>query len=195
MTIDINDIDLSSKDKGPEIYHHEEKGANASHYEEKGIASHHEEKDGLEIVDKVSLNEELAQNLELPESLKDLTDEEFEALERRTKRKIDLRILPMVVLIYILNYLDRNNIAAARLGGLEEDLGLVGSQYQTCISILFVGYILMQIPANMFLNKMGKPSLFISCIMTAWGIISTCTGAVQGYGGLMAVRESYRRIY
>lgn len=189
MTIDITDVGLSSKDKGPEIYNHEEKGANASYYEEKGIdASHHEDKDGLEVVDKVSLNEELAHNLELPDSLKDLTDEEFEALEKRTKRKIDLRILPMVVLIYILNYLDRNNIAAARLGGLEEDLGLVGSQYQTCISILFVGYILMQIPANMFLNRMGKPSLFISCIMTAWGIISTCTGAVQGYGGLMAVR-------
>ena len=46
----------------------------------------------------------------------------------------------------------------------------------------------MQIPANMYLNKMGSSSLFISCIMTAWGIISTCTGAVQGYGGLMAVR-------
>ena len=146
MTGHIYEIGSQVKDNGPEIYHQEEKGIDTAHLEEK---------DGLEVLDKESLNEKLVKNLELPESLRDLTDEEFDALEKRTKRKIDLRILPMVVLIYILNYLDRNNIASARLGGLEEDLGLVGSQYQTCISILFVGYILMQIPANMFLNKLG----------------------------------------
>lgn len=136
----------------------------------------------------IEINEELRKSLEIPDSLKHLSAEELKALELKVRRKIDLRILPMVVYIYILNYLDRNNIASARLGGLEDDLGLVGSQYQTCISILFVGYILMQIPANMFLNKLGKPSLFITVIMTSWGIISTCTGAVQSFGGLLAVR-------
>ncbi|EDK40974.1 hypothetical protein PGUG_05072 [Meyerozyma guilliermondii ATCC 6260] len=133
-------------------------------------------------------NVELERNLELPESLQHMSEEEFAAFEKKTKRKIDLRLLPMLVLIYILNYLDRNNIASARLGYLEEDLGLKGAQYQTCVSILFVGYILMQIPANMLLNKMARPSLFITCIMTIWGIISTCTGAVQSFGGLFAIR-------
>lgn len=125
---------------------------------------------------------------ELPASLQGLSEEEFKKLEDSTRRKIDLRILPMLVLIYILNYLDRNNIATARLGGLEEDLGLKGSQYQTCISILFVGYILMQIPANMIMNKFGRPSIFLTGIMTVWGIISTCCGAVHSFGGLLAVR-------
>lgn len=138
--------------------------------------------------DLTKLPTELQKNLELPESLRDLTPEEFAALEKKTKWKIDLRILPMLVYIYILNYLDRNNIASARLGGLEDELGLKGTEYQTCISILFVGYIVMQIPANMILNKLGKPSLFISVIMTVWGIISTCTGAVQSYAGLVVVR-------
>jgi hypothetical protein len=45
----------------------------------------------------------------------------------------------------VLNYLDRNNIATARLGTLEKDLGLVGTQYNTVISIFFVGYILTQV--------------------------------------------------
>jgi hypothetical protein len=45
---------------------------------------------------------------------------------------------------YILNYLDRNNIASARLAGLETDLKLTSSQYETSVSILFVGYLLMQ---------------------------------------------------
>ena len=55
--------------------------------------------------------------------------------------------------IYRLNYLDRNAIALARLDDLEEDLNLSGTQYQTCVSILFVGYILGQIPSNMFLTR------------------------------------------
>jgi hypothetical protein len=42
------------------------------------------------------------------------------------------------------NYLDRNNIAAVRLAGLQDELNLSGTEYQTTVSILFVGYILMQ---------------------------------------------------
>lgn len=60
----------------------------------------------------------------------------------------------------ILNYLDRNNIATARLGNFEEDIGLVAEQYNTVISIFFVGYILTQVPTNMILNKM-RPSIFL----------------------------------
>ena len=44
-------------------------------------------------------------------------------------RKIDLRLLPMVILMYIMNYLDRNTIAAARLAGLEEDLRLSSTEF------------------------------------------------------------------
>lgn len=46
--------------------------------------------------------------------------------------------------MYILNYLDRNNISTAKLAGLQTDLHLVGDQYQLSVSILFVGYLLMQ---------------------------------------------------
>ncbi|CCE85803.1 Piso0_005437 [Millerozyma farinosa CBS 7064] len=145
-------------------------------------------KPSVELVQNASVDDENLKSAELPESLQGLTEEELEKLSKRTVRKLDIRIFPMVVLIYILNYLDRNNIASARLGGLEDDLNLKGSQYETCISILFVGYILMQIPSNMLMHKLGKPSIFLAIIMTSWGIISTCTGAVQGFGGLFAVR-------
>lgn len=56
-------------------------------------------------------------------------------------RKLDFRIMPTLWAMYFLNYLDRNTIAQARLDDLESDLGLVGNQYNTCISILFVGYV------------------------------------------------------
>ncbi|KAH0426078.1 TNA1 is necessary for nicotinic acid import into the cell [Colletotrichum camelliae] len=109
----------------------------------------------------------------LPELLRDLSEEELKNLEKKLIRKVDMRMLPTMILIYIMNYLDRNAIGSARLGGLEKDLGLTGSEFQTCVSILFVGYILMQVPSNMFLNK---------------GVLCACSGAAYSFGGLLATR-------
>ncbi|PHH61947.1 hypothetical protein CDD81_7696 [Ophiocordyceps australis] len=109
------------------------------------------------------------------------------AVEKRLKRKLDARC-SLFVLIYILNYLDRNNIAAARLKGLEADLGLSDTQYATCLSILYVGYILMQVPSNMFVNRIARPSLYISAAMLLWGLVSTLTGVVNSFGSMVAVR-------
>jgi len=50
--------------------------------------------------------------------------------EARMRRKIDTRLLPMIILMYIMNYLDRNNIAAVRFAGLQDDLELTSVQYQ-----------------------------------------------------------------
>lgn len=69
-----------------------------------------------------------------------LTPEE-KIIEKKLRRKIDSLIMPLVVTVYLLNYIDRNNYAAARLQGLEESLGLSDTQYQLGLSILFVGYV------------------------------------------------------
>lgn len=64
----------------------------------------------------------------------------------------------------------RNNIAAARLAGLERDLNLSSVEFQTAVSILFVGYLLMQIPSNLFLNKFGKPAIYLpACVRPQYG--------------------------
>lgn len=60
--------------------------------------------------------------------------ERRKVVEKSLKRKLDARC-SLFVLIYIMNYLDRNNIAAARLGGLQEDLNINNTQYATCLSI------------------------------------------------------------
>lgn len=91
--------------------------------------------------DVASLGREAAGGLEAPDFIKGLTPEERQDLERRLKRKIDTRLLPAVIVMYILNYIDRNNIAAAKLAGLEKDLGLSSVEYSTAVSILFVGYV------------------------------------------------------
>ncbi|KAI0099493.1 MFS general substrate transporter [Daldinia grandis] len=126
----------------------------------------------------------------MPEILARLTPEQRLELETRLRRKIDWRLLPMIILMYILNYIDRNNIAAAKLAGLPEDLNLDpnASEFQTAVSILFVGYLLMQIPSNLFLNKIGKPAIYLPACMMVWGVISAATAAVTNFGGLIAVR-------
>lgn len=130
---------------------------------------------------------------EPPELVKDLSVGERQRLEAALVRKIDFRLLPMLILMYIMNYLDRNNIAAARLAGLQDPpskggLDLTSTQYLTALSILFVGYLLMQVPSNLFLNKIGKPAVYLPTVMIIWGIISAATAGAQSYGGLIAIR-------
>lgn len=76
----------------------------------------------------------------MPASLAALSEVEYSKVKRRALWKLDARIMPCMVLMYIMNYLDRQNIASAKLANIEQDLKMTDVQYQTCISILFVGY-------------------------------------------------------
>lgn len=76
----------------------------------------------------------------LPESLAGLSREEMAKVEKRAILKLDLIIMPAITILYILNYLDRQNLAASKLANIEEDLSLTTQQFNTAISILFVGY-------------------------------------------------------
>ncbi|KXT14856.1 hypothetical protein AC579_4089 [Pseudocercospora musae] len=116
-----------------------------------------------------------------------MSDEEFLDAEKRLKRKLDVRLMATLLFIYILNYLDRNNIAAAKVAGIEKSLHMTSTQFSSAVSFLFTGYILMQVPSNMFLAKL-RPSIYLPACMIVWGVISTCTGAVQSSGGLYATR-------
>ncbi|KAF9229968.1 hypothetical protein BU15DRAFT_84242 [Melanogaster broomeanus] len=58
-----------------------------------------------------------------------------------------------LLLVYVMNYLDRYNAAAARLQGLESDLHMSGSQFNTLVSTFYVGYMLMQVPSYVFLAR------------------------------------------
>ncbi|KAJ5151292.1 uncharacterized protein N7482_010544 [Penicillium canariense] len=116
-----------------------------------------------------------------------LTEEE-KLLEKKLLRRIDSLIMPLVVLVYLLNYIDRNNYAAAKLQGLTEDLHLTDTQYHTGLSILFVAYILMQVPSNLLLNYMGRPSLYLGFFVVAWGLVSALTSQVKSYGAIVACR-------
>ena len=124
----------------------------------------------------------------MPDSLRDLSDDEFKALNKKVVRKVDLFVLPTIGILYILNYIDRQNLAAAKLQGIMEDLNLSTEQFATAVSILFVGYLPFQIPSNLLITKFSRPGMYICCAVAIWGCISACTAVVKTYGELLAVR-------
>ncbi|KAI1207589.1 DNA-repair protein rad2 [Annulohypoxylon truncatum] len=109
------------------------------------------------------------------------TDPTYGVDEKKLLRKLDLHIIPLVMLLC------QVNIGNARLYSMEEDLGLVGNQFQVAVSIFYVTYLLFEVPSNLVLKPL-TPSRYIASVAVGWGIIATCTGFVHNYGALIAIR-------
>ncbi|GAA6027742.1 hypothetical protein JCM8097_008011 [Rhodosporidiobolus ruineniae] len=109
------------------------------------------------------------------------------AEEKKLMRKIDYKLVPFLSLLYLLSFLDRVNIGMARLDGLEADLGLSGNDYQITLLVFFVGYVITEVPSNIFIKKL-RPSRFIPAIMIIWSIVMTLMGLCTNFGGLVAAR-------
>ncbi|KAH8668811.1 major facilitator superfamily domain-containing protein [Xylariales sp. PMI_506] len=116
-----------------------------------------------------------------------MEDPTFGVDEKKLVAKLDRHLIPLIMLLYTFSFLDRVNIGNARLYNLTTDLNLVGNQYQISVSILFVTYLLFEVPSNLVLKKF-TPSRWIAFITTAWGIVATLTGLVNSFGSLIAVR-------
>ncbi|KAH6679902.1 major facilitator superfamily domain-containing protein [Plectosphaerella plurivora] len=102
--------------------------------------------------------------------------------------KVDIRLIPLLTLLYLFSFIDRANIGNANIEGMSETLGLTGTQYNIALSIFFIPYVLLEVPSNYVLNKFKKPSLYIGTIIMAWGTMTTLLGTVKNFGGLVAVR-------
>lgn len=81
-------------------------------------------------------------NEHMPEILRSYSPEQLRTMEKSLVRKIDLRSLPILCILFLLNILDRNAIANARLGGLERSLKIDDVQYQTAVMVLWGSYLL-----------------------------------------------------
>ncbi|KAB8221022.1 major facilitator superfamily domain-containing protein [Aspergillus novoparasiticus] len=142
----------------------------------------------VEYMDEKAAPHDAIQQPRMPASLSALSGSEYTTLGRKAILKLDSRVMPCMVIMYIMNYLDRQNIASAKLAGIEEDLSMNDVQYQTCISILFIGYILMQVPSNIIVGKIERPGLYICISMALWGVISACMASVKNYSGILVCR-------
>lgn len=92
------------------------------------------------------------------------------ALGRRVTRKCDIRLVPVLGGLYFTAFLDRVNIANAKLNGFEKDLNMPDNGYNTALWVFFLSFVLLEVPCNIFLNwhKM-KPNRWLGLMMFLLG--------------------------
>ena len=109
------------------------------------------------------------------------------SVERSTIRKISIRLVPFVALMFFINYLDRTAIGFAAPSGMNADLGLSAAQFGFASGIFFLGYIVLEVPSNLALNKFGARR-WLARIMISWGIVAVLFTFVQSYTQLVTLR-------
>ncbi|CAN9234350.1 unnamed protein product [Alternaria sp. RS040] len=107
--------------------------------------------------------------------------------EKKLLRTLDLRLLPAVSVLYLLSFLDRSNVANARIEGLTDDLHMTGNQYLTGLTLYFIGYVLFEIPCNIILKR-TTPKFWLPTLTLVWGVVATLMGVTQNREGFFAVR-------
>jgi MFS transporter, ACS family, tartrate transporter len=107
-------------------------------------------------------------------------------LETRVVRKLRWRILPFVMLLYFVSFLDRVNVGFAAFS-MSADLGLNASMFGFGSGIFFLGYVLFQIPSNLILLRVGA-RVWIALVVIAWGFVSIASAFVVGPHSFYAMR-------
>ena len=108
------------------------------------------------------------------------------SVEQRTLRRITWRIVPFVMLLYFIAFIDRVNIGFASLT-MNKDIGLSPSAFGFGAGIFFLGYFVFEVPSNLILEKVGA-RLWIARVMVTWGVISAAMAFVRGPVSFYALR-------
>ncbi|KAL4883545.1 major facilitator superfamily domain-containing protein [Aspergillus karnatakaensis] len=106
---------------------------------------------------------------------------------KKLVRKVDWHVLPQLILIYLMSYIDRTNVGNARLFGVESDLGLSSQQWNTCLSIFFVTYALGGVPSNIALQRFG-PRIWLPFLLLSVACILVFTSLQNNFSGWAAFR-------
>ncbi|KZT38162.1 MFS general substrate transporter [Sistotremastrum suecicum HHB10207 ss-3] len=115
------------------------------------------------------------------------TNDVQEIDEKKLIRKLDLRLVPWLSILYLLAFLDRTSSPMVSLYGMEKDLHITDTQYLLALTIFFFSYSVFEVPSNIVLKRI-RPSIWLSFLMTMWGICMTVQGLVHNYGGLLGTR-------
>ncbi|KAH6662534.1 major facilitator superfamily domain-containing protein [Halenospora varia] len=155
---------------------------------EAGFADKIEESDKAIGVDSVASGSvDLAAFSEYDEYLR--LNEIFTSDRRkRLVRKIDLHVLPQLIFLYLLSYVDRSNgIGNAKLFGALADLGMSGQQWNTALSVFFATYAFGGVPSNIALKRFG-PKIWIPTLMICVSIVLICAGLQGNFAGWTSFR-------
>lgn len=107
-------------------------------------------------------------------------------LETSTIRKLQIRLIPFLFLLYVVAMVDRINIGFAALT-MNQELGITSQQFGLVAGIFFFGYFLFEVPSNLILHKVGA-RVWIARILLSWGLVATLTGLAQSLHQLYFAR-------
>ncbi|CAM1510773.1 Fc.00g082860.m01.CDS01 [Cosmosporella sp. VM-42] len=134
-----------------------------------------------------SIRAPIASQLPMKEVMESHMDEDEERV-KKIVRKVDIRLVGVLAILYVTAFLDRSNLGNAYIAGMGADLGLaVGHRYSLVAMIFFVGYILIDFPAA-WLGKTVGISIWIPSIALGWGVLTIGQGFVKSWGGLLVCR-------
>ena len=109
------------------------------------------------------------------------------AVEKSAIRKVAIRLVPFVALMFFINYLDRSAIGFAGPNGMNDDLALTVAQFGFASGVFFIGYIILEVPSNLALNRFGARK-WLARIMISWGIVSVLFTWVGNFEQLVVLR-------
>jgi MFS transporter, ACS family, tartrate transporter len=107
-------------------------------------------------------------------------------LANHTRRRIAIRLLPFLFILYITNYLDRTSVAYAAIG-MSRTLGFSDRVFGLGAGVFFVSYVALQIPGALMVERWGARRC-ITIILIAWGSLTVLTGLVHTPGQLYGAR-------
>jgi sugar phosphate permease len=99
-------------------------------------------------------------------------------LSDRATKKVFKRLIPFLLLMYVIAFLDRSNVSFAQQE-FEIDFGISAASYAFGAGLFFVGYAIFEVPSNLLLHKVGA-RWWLARIMVSWGIIATLFMFIQG---------------
>jgi ACS family tartrate transporter-like MFS transporter len=99
-------------------------------------------------------------------------------LEERAIRKITWRLIPFLMLLYFVAFLDRINVGFAALT-MNRDVGLTPQMFGLGSGIFFLGYFLFEVPSTVILHKVGA-RFWIGRVMITWGLVSVAMAFTRG---------------
>ncbi|WP_280409501.1 MFS transporter [Nocardia brasiliensis] len=108
-------------------------------------------------------------------------------VSRATLRKVVIRLVPFLGLLYFVNYLDRVNIGFAGPSGMKADLGLTETAFGLASGIFFIGYLVLEVPSNVALHRFGARR-WIARILASWGLVATAMAFVPNETVLYILR-------
>ncbi|EXJ77030.1 hypothetical protein A1O3_10187 [Capronia epimyces CBS 606.96] len=107
---------------------------------------------------------------------------------RRLVRKIDFTLVPCMIAVYFLQYLDKTTISYAAIMGFRKDTHLVGQDFSNCAMMFYIGFLVAEFPTQYLAQRTSRLGKYLGANVMIWGVVLACMAACTSYAGVMICR-------